>query len=309
MERIVFTYTEPVDKKFIKGVLGEFIGTLMFLWITISTVCFNVFPDTVSGTSVPQTVLSISLCFGFSIMCLIYMFENVSGANLNPAVSLSLFLDNRMSALKAGSYMVAQCIGAIAGTALAKYAGGDRYEALGTGAINMVTPGVKVGAAIIGETIMTWMLCSTVLITTDPAKLLKATYSQTIMKGAIFPFVIGMVVYLAHSCLIPITNCSINPARSFGTSVIANLWTDHYVFWLGPFLGSALSVITWRLLWQEEAPVYQEESNQTPTTVKRKSKLLESALTEMTLQSIPEGSKVEHSTAAATLNAEESTKV
>jgi len=276
---------------------------------TFSTVCFNVFTDTVSGTSIPQTRLSISFCFGFSIMCLIYCFEDVSGANLNPAVSLSLFLDNRMSALKAVSYMIAQCIGAIAGTGLAKYAAGERYDALLTGAINMVTPGVKVGAAILGEMVMTWMLCTTVLITTDPAKLQKATYNQTIVKGAIFPFVIGMVVYLAHSSLIPLTNCSINPARSFGTSAVAGLWTDHYVFWLGPFLGSAFSVVTWRLLWQEEAAIeYQQESNQTPTTIKRKSKILEQAFTE--LQSIPEGNKLEISGAAASeLSAEESNSI
>lgn len=97
---------------------------------------------------------------------------------------------------------------------------------------------------------MTFMLCTTVLITSDPAINKKITYSQTIQKAAIFPFCIGMVVYLSHSLLIPITNCSINPARSLGTSIVAGNFKDHVLFWVAPMTGSFLSVVIWRLLWQ-----------------------------------------------------------
>lgn len=86
---VSLTLTEPIDQKFVKGVLGELLGTTLFLFITITTVCYTVFDAALTGisTSTPATRYSIAMCFGYSIFVLIYMFESVSGANLNPAVT------------------------------------------------------------------------------------------------------------------------------------------------------------------------------------------------------------------------------
>ncbi len=78
---VSFTLTEPVNWKFLKGVFGEFIGTMLLLFITITTVCYTAFeaPDaSLLSTSVPASRFSIAMCFGFSIFVLIYMFESVS---------------------------------------------------------------------------------------------------------------------------------------------------------------------------------------------------------------------------------------
>ncbi|CAM9260130.1 unnamed protein product [Chrysoparadoxa australica] len=168
------------------------------------------------------------------------MFAGVSGAHINPAVTFSQVLGKRCSAVKGGLFVVSQCVGAIVGAAFAKVVGGDRYEALGSGAANEVFAPHSIGGAFLGEVLMTSVLCTTVLAATN------ATITKQFShNGALLPFTVGMAVFLGHQVLIPVTNCSINPARSFGASVVANYWADHWLFWVAPLLGGAISTGLW----------------------------------------------------------------
>jgi aquaporin PIP len=242
-------YTENRDKKFLKGVFGEFLATLLFLFISITTVSYNVFHDeSLPGQTLPQTRMSIAYTFGFSIMALVYIFASVSGANVNPAVSFSLMMSNRLSVPRTLFYIGAQCGGAIVGTGLAKYIGGDHYDALGNGAINSVADGVTNGEAFIGELIMTYLLCTTVLVATDEKVTKKFNHNS-----ALLPFAIGIAVFLSHQVLIPITNCSVNPARSLGTNVVAGEWSNAWIWWLAPLSGGGLASIIWGLLSEDNS--------------------------------------------------------
>jgi MIP family channel proteins len=246
------TVSEKVDKFFVKSILGEFFGSLLFLFISITSVSYTV----EAGGAKAELFNSIAMTFGFSIMVLVYIFASISGANINPSVSLSLVTMNQLSVIKGASYVVAQLLGGTVGTGLARYVGGNAYDALGNGAINSVADGVDIGQAFIGEMIMTSLLCITVLAASDPVVTKKFNHNS-----AILPFSIGMSVFLGHQCLIPLTNCSINPMRSFATSLVAGKWEDQWLFWCAPLTGSLLATVLWKVLGpaKEELKVTIEE--------------------------------------------------
>jgi MIP family channel proteins len=222
--------------------MGEFLSTMLFLFMTITTVSFTVYDS--DGADTTSVRFTIAQAFGFSIMALVYIFASVSGAHVNPSVTTSLVLMNRCSVTRGFFYMGAQAIGAIVGTGLAKGVSGDAYDSLGKGAVNELADGVSVGRGFTGEMIMTFLLCITVLAASDAEVTKKFNHNS-----AILPFAIGMAVYLGHLVLIPITNCSINPARSLGTSVVSGDWPNHsWIFYIATETGAVLSAIIWKSL-------------------------------------------------------------
>lgn len=244
--------SEPFNWDFARGVLGEFFGTLFFLWSTISTVVFFRVPffqptlevsSPVGGELVfsegdSATQLMIATSFGLSIVVLVYAFADISGGHINPAVTWALTITGQCSVLRGVLYIVAQLVGAIVGTAIVKGIDSSTFDAANGGANGVFVP--TNGGAVLGEIMGTAGLVFTVLSACDQRT-----------KGNITAYlVIGISVWIAHLSLIPVTGTSINPARSFGPAVVADVWDDQWVFWVGPIAGSTIAALIHQTLFR-----------------------------------------------------------
>ncbi|KAJ7978634.1 Aquaporin PIP2 [Quillaja saponaria] len=216
---------------FYRALIAEFIATLLFLYITVSTVIGH---KKQTGPCDGVGLLGIAWAFGGMIFVLVYCTAGISGGHINPAVTFGLFLARKVSLIRAVAYMIAQCLGAISGVGLVK-AFNRSYNSLGGGA-NFVAHGYSKGTALGAEIIGTFVLVYTVFSATDPKRSARDSHVPVLA-----PLPIGFAVFVAHLATIPITGTGINPARSFGAAVIFNnekIWDDQWIFWVGPFVGA-----------------------------------------------------------------------
>ncbi|KAM5562548.1 putative aquaporin PIP2-8 [Rosa sericea] len=217
---------------FYRALIAEFIATLLFLYVTVATVIGHKHQ---TGPCDGVGLLGIAWAFGGMIFVLVYCTAGISGGHINPAVTFGLFLARKVSLIRAVSYMVVQCLGAIAGVALVKAFQSSYFNHLG-GGTNSVTAGYSKGTALGAEIIGTFVLVYTVFSATDPKRSARDSHVPVLA-----PLPIGFAVFVVHLATIPITGTGINPARSFGAAVIYNnekVWDDHWIFWVGPFLGA-----------------------------------------------------------------------
>lgn len=175
--------------------------------------------------------IATALAFGIGIMVSAFAIGHVSGCHLNPAVTVSLLLSGNCGIGQAIANIVSQCAGAIIGSLLLWGTVGNR-DTLGA---NSVGPAYTTGNAILGEAVMTFVLCYVVHLTAIDKNSPPST-------NGLAPIAIGFAVFLAHAVLIPLDGCSINPARSFGPALVANEWDNFWVFVVGPLIGAVLSV-------------------------------------------------------------------
>ncbi|CAM9314702.1 unnamed protein product [Choristocarpus tenellus] len=231
----------------IRGVFAEFLGSLLFLFFVITTVR-TVDTDTLTSDA-SGTRLMVSLSFGLTIFVLVYVLASASGANINPAVSVG----KRITLERFVLYVIAQCAGATAGAGLATIF----LDGTGGGQ-NIISDGNDVGDAFIGEVVCTFMLVLTVFAATDGEMGRRLYHIQPLL-----PFAIGMTVCIAHLVLIPVDGCSINPARTFATSVTNNDFRDHWVFWAGPLSGGVVAAVVWEAILRPKHPVYITDSAHT----------------------------------------------
>ncbi|MQM06339.1 hypothetical protein Taro_039160 [Colocasia esculenta] len=256
---------------FYRALIAEFIATLLFLYVTVATVIgykASTDPNKVSSDAVNcggVGILGIAWAFGGMIFILVYCTAGISGGHINPAVTFGLFLARKVSLVRAVLYMVAQCLGAICGVGLVKSFQKAYYNRYGGGA-NSLNDGYSKGTGLAAEIIGTFVLVYTVFAATDPKRnardshvpvsteltpslLLPLSSSHGFPSGwgispVLAPLPIGFAVFMVHLATIPITGTGINPARSFGAAVIYNKdkpWDDHWIFWVGPFIGAAIA--------------------------------------------------------------------
>ncbi|KAB2602716.1 aquaporin PIP2-8 [Pyrus ussuriensis x Pyrus communis] len=151
---------------FYRALIAEFIATLLFLYVTVATVIgHKSSPGDCGGVG----LLGIAWAFGGMIFVLVYCTAGISGGHINPAVTFGLFLARKVSLIRAVAYIVAQCLGAIAGVGLVKAFQKHNYNSLGGGA-NSVSPGYSKGTALGAEIIGTFVLVYTVFSATDPKR-------------------------------------------------------------------------------------------------------------------------------------------
>nr|AFK47400.1 unknown [Lotus japonicus] len=226
---------------FYRAVIAEFIATLLFLYITVLTVIgYKVQSDVKNGGDDCGGVgiLGIAWAFGGMIFILVYCTAGISGGHINPAVTFGLFLARKVSLIRAILYMVAQCLGAICGVGLVKAFQKSHYNKYGGGA-NSLNDGYSTGTGLGAEIIGTFVLVYTVFSATDPKRSAGDSHVPVLA-----PLPIGFAVFMVHLATIPVTGTGINPARSFGAAVIFNQskpWDDHWIFWVGPFIGAAIA--------------------------------------------------------------------
>ncbi|KAK6137381.1 hypothetical protein DH2020_028894 [Rehmannia glutinosa] len=207
---------EPGELKswsFYRAGIAEFMATFLFLYITILTV--------MGVGRAPNKCASV-------------------GGHINPAVTFGLFLARKLSLTRALFYIVMQCLGAICGAGVVKGYMTGPYQALKGGA-NFVNHGYTKGSGLGAEIIGTFVLVYTVFSATDAKRNARDSHVPILA-----PLPIGFAVFLVHLATIPITGTGINPARSLGAAIIYNrdhAWDDHWIFWVGPFIGAALAAV------------------------------------------------------------------
>jgi aquaporin Z len=186
----------------------------------------------------------VAFAFGLSLLAMVYTIGPISGCHINPAVTLGVLLAKKIGARDAVAYMIAQVIGAVIAAALILFiasgaAGGYDVASAGLGAngYGVHSPGqYSLAAAFLAEVVLTMFLVLTVLGSTD----IKAPVG---FAGV----AIGLVLTLIHLVGIPITNTSVNPARSIGPALFVGGWAlqQLWLFIIAPFIGAAIAAVVY----------------------------------------------------------------
>ena len=218
---------------------AEFVGTF---WLVLggcgSAVLAAAFPQVGIG------LLGVSLAFGLTVLTMAWAIGHVSGCHLNPAVTVGLMASGRFPVSQVLPYVFAQVAGGAAGAAvLYLIASGQPGFAAGGFASNGYgehSPGgYSLQAALLCEVVMTAMFLLIILGATDKRA-----------PAGFAPLAIGLGLTLIHLVSIPVTNTSVNPARSTGVALFADAWAvdQLWAFWLAPVLGGVLGAMAYRMV-------------------------------------------------------------
>lgn len=221
-----------------KKLIAEGVGTMFLVLLACGSAVL-------AGPSIGG--LGIGICFGLVLICLCYCIGNVSGCHVNPAVSIAMYLAGRMSGKECVGYIVFQLLGATIGAALLFaflqlapdfHFGGttapDKYLAT-----NVLQPGATSGLALLSECLLTFFFVLIILGATDANK----------GFGKFAGLAIGTALGLVNIVGIPVDNCSVNPARSFGPAIFCpEAWGDFWIMVVGPVVGAVLAVLCWNAI-------------------------------------------------------------
>lgn len=227
-----------------KKLTAEFLGTF---WLVFggcgSAVLAAAFPNVGIGLT------GVSLAFGLTLLTMVYTIGPVSGCHINPAVSIGLWAGGRFPASSLVPYILAQVAGGIAGAGvLSVIAGGKAgFDLAGSGfASNGYAAhspgGYSLTACLVAEVVLTFMFLIVILGATD--KRAPAGFAG---------IAIGLALTLIHLVSIPVTNTSVNPARSTGPAVFVGGWAIEqlWLFWLAPIVGAVLAGVVYRASLEE----------------------------------------------------------
>jgi len=223
-------------KKYVAECLGTF-------WLVLggcgSAVLAAAFPEVGIG------LLGVALAFGLTVLTMAYAIGHISGCHLNPAVSIGLWAGGRFEGKQLLPYIVAQVIGAIvAGGVLYLIASGkagfDLAAGFASNGYGDHSPGgYSMVAALVCEVVMTMMFLLIILGATDDRA-----------PAGFAPIAIGLGLTLIHLISIPVTNTSVNPARSTGVALFVGDWavSQLWLFWVAPIVGGLLGALLYRLI-------------------------------------------------------------
>lgn len=224
---------------------AEFIGTF---WLVLggcgSAVLAAGFPDVGIG------LMGVSLAFGLTVLTMAFAIGHISGCHLNPAVSIGLWSGGRFPGNELVPYIIAQVAGGISG-ALVLYiiasgqAGFDAAAGFASNGFGEHSPGgYSLTAALVTEIVMTFMFLIIILGATD----------KRAPKG-FAPIAIGLGLTLIHLISIPVTNTSVNPARSTGVALFQGSWaiSQLWLFWVAPIVGAILAGIVYKWFESDES--------------------------------------------------------
>ncbi|MFW2441097.1 MAG: aquaporin Z [Arenicellales bacterium] len=228
-----------------KKLAAEYLGTF---WLVLggcgAAVLATGYPDVGIGW------LGVSLAFGLTVLTMAFAIGHISGCHLNPAVSLGLWAGGRFDASELVPYILAQVAGGItAGAVLYMIATGkagfDVTAGFASNGYGEHSPGgYSLNAALITEIVMTFMFLIIILGATDKRA-----------PQGFAPIAIGLGLTLIHLISIPVTNTSVNPARSTGVALFAGDWaiSQLWLFWLAPIIGAIIAGIIYRWLGSDES--------------------------------------------------------
>ena len=230
----------PLSKK----LAAEFIGTF---WLVLggcgSAVLAAAFPEVGIG------LVGVSLAFGLTVLTMAYAIGHISGCHLNPAVTLGLWAGGRHAVGEVLPYIVAQVLGGIAGAFVllmiaSGQAGFELSAGLASNGYAAHSPGgYSMASGFLTEVVMTLMFLVIILGATDRRA-----------PAGFAPIAIGLGLTLIHLTSIPVTNTSVNPARSTGPAVLVGDWAlgQLWLFWVAPILGALIAGYLYRWLGSEK---------------------------------------------------------
>lgn len=219
---------------------AEFFGTF---WLVLggcgSAVLAAAFPEVGIG------LLGVSLAFGLTVLTMAFAIGHISGCHLNPAVSVGLWVGGRFSAKDLIPYIVAQVLGAIVAAGVlyviaSGKAGFDASAGFASNGFGEHSPGqYTMVAALVTEIVMTMMFLVIILGATDKRA-----------PQGFAPIAIGLGLTLIHLISIPVTNTSVNPARSTGVALFQGSWAlqQLWLFWVAPIIGACLGAVAYRVI-------------------------------------------------------------
>ena len=222
----------------IKKYVAEFIGTAVLVILGCGTAML-VGCDAVNGGGYILTALA----FGLVIVGMAYCVGNISGCHINPAVSLGVLISGGMSVTDFIGYIIAQCLGAIAGSGILSLIfnlGNVTDQTGGYGSNGLAGVNGSAVAGLIVEIILTFIFVLTILGVT----------SKAAGHGSFGGLIIGLTLTLVHIFGIGLTGTSVNPARSIGPAIFAggSALSSLWVFIVGPFVGAALAAVCYKVL-------------------------------------------------------------
>jgi aquaporin Z len=225
-----------------RKLIAEFVGTFLLVFLAVGAAVFGIAAKVgTDGNGPGNGVVGVALAFGLVLLGIAYAFGPVSGAHVNPAVTLAMLLGRRMPASEAVAYWVVQFLGAIAAGAVLKlfvsslgvtdYTGGLGTNSYDNGAINM-------GGAFLLEVLLTGAFVLVILLVTE-----------RVAAPGFAGIAIGLTLTLVHLVGIPLDGTSVNPARSFGPALFAggDALGQVWLFIVAPLVGAAVAVIIWKL--------------------------------------------------------------
>lgn len=234
-----------------KRAAAEFVGTA---WLVLggcgSAVLAAGFPGLGIG------FVGVALAFGLTVLTMAYAIGHVSGCHLNPAVTVGLTVAGRFPAREVLPYVVAQVLGAVAGAAVlyaiaSGKAGFDLSAGFASNGFGDHSPGgYTLAAGFVCEVVMTFAFVFVILGATDHRA-----------PAALAPVAIGLALTLIHLVSIPVTNTSVNPARSTGPALLVGGWAlaQLWAFWVAPLLGAVAAGVAYPLI------AHEAEAHEAPT--------------------------------------------
>jgi len=229
---------------YMKQYVAEFVGTF---WLVLggcgSAVLAAAYPELGIG------FVGVAFAFGLTVLTMAYAIGHISGCHLNPAVSVGLMLGGRFPSSKLVPYIIAQVAGGIAGAAVLYLiaSGKDGFSLAGGFASNGYAEHspdkYSMVAGLVTEIVMTMMFLIIILGATDKRA-----------PQGFAPIAIGLGLTLIHLISIPVTNTSVNPARSTGVAVFAGGWAikQLWLFWVAPIIGGALGALVYNFISDEK---------------------------------------------------------
>jgi aquaporin Z len=227
-----------------KRAIAEFIGTF---WLVFGGCGSAVLSTTFPGLGIGFA--GVALAFGLTVLTMAYAIGHISGCHLNPAVSVGLVVGKRFPVSDLPAYVIAQVLGGIAGAGVLYFIAGGREGfsldgGLASNGYGIHSPGgYSLGACLTAEVVLTFMFLMIILGATD----------RRAPQG-FAPVAIGLGLTLIHLFGVPVTNLSVNPARSTGPAIFVGGWAIQqlWLFWLAPIVGAALAGLAYALFQEVE---------------------------------------------------------
>ena len=225
-----------------RKLVAEFVGTFLLVFLAVGAAVFGIGARVgVDGAGPGNGVVGVALAFGLVLLAMAYAFGPISGAHVNPAVTLAMLIGRRMPTNEAVGYWIAQFAGAILGGAALKlfvssfgvtdYTGGLGTNSYDNGAINLA-------GAFVLEVLLTGAFVLVILLVTE-----------RVAAPGFAGIAIGLALTVVHLVGIPLDGTSVNPARSFGPALFAggNALGQVWLFILAPLVGAVVAALVWRV--------------------------------------------------------------
>jgi MIP family channel proteins len=222
--------------------LAEAVGTFFLVLIGTGAVMVDAYTGGALGTT------GIALAFGFVVLAMIATLGHLSGAHINPAVTIAFWSVRRFPGRDVPLYIVAQCFGALAASAILRFVLGP------IGGLGATLPHIGVGRAFVVE----WVFSFGLML------VIAAVATDSRVADGLAAIAVGLTVGFC-ALLGPLTGSSMNPARSFGPALVGGLWDGHWVYWVAPISGMMVAVRLYDFLRRTEAPRCRSGSNKAPT--------------------------------------------